>query len=129
MMTIEEAVLKAKQIYVEGWQAQQRQFRKHPEAARVALEEADRELRVRAHIEELSTHRSGKVTVRRVQDRAVDACPYCDALYNAGHFAVWHQDGRKVRVDVALVHYAQASHLISSEDVNIDALVSIMEDA
>ena len=129
MMTIEEAVLKASQIYVTGWQAQRRQFRKHPEAARAALEAADRELRVRAHIEDLSTHRSRKVTVRRVQDRAVGACPYCDAVHNAGHFLVRHQDGREVRFDVVLVHYAQAGHLISSEDVNIDTLISVMNDA
>jgi hypothetical protein len=129
MMTIEEAVLKASQIYVAGWQALQRQFQKHPEAAHAALEDADRELRVRAHVEELSTHRSGNVTVRRVLARAIGACPYCDAVQNAGHFLVRHQDGQEVRFDVMLVHYAQAGHLISSEDVNIDTLISVMENA
>ena len=129
MMTIEEAVLKANQIYVTGWEAQQRQFRKHPEAARAALEEADRELRVRAYVEELSTHRSGNVTVKRVLDRAIGACPYCDAVHNAGHLLVRHQDGREVRFDVLLVHSAQAGHLISSEDVNIDTRIAMMNDA
>lgn len=129
MMTIEEAVMKVNQIYVTGSEAQLRQFRDNPEAVRTALQEADRDLRVRAYVEELSTHHSGKVTVKRVLDRAIGACPYCDTVHNAGHFVVQHQDGRQLRFDVVLVHYAQASHLISSEDVKVNTLISMMEDA
>jgi hypothetical protein len=56
-------------------------------------------------------------------------CPHCGASYNAGHFRVRHQDGREVRFDVGLVHNAQAGHPISSQDVNTDTLISMMEDA
>ncbi len=128
-MTIEEAVIKANKIYVSGWRRLQRQFAARPEAAYRALRDADRELRLREYMEQLSSHRSGKITVTRHLDRAVGSCPYCGAENNAGHFLVRHEDGRELRFDVGLVHYAQAGHLISVEDIDIDTMISIMEDA
>jgi hypothetical protein len=128
-LTIEEAILKANEIYVSGWRAQQRLFTAHPEAAYRALRHADRELRLREYMEQLSTHRSGKVTVTRCLDRAIGACPYCGAEYNAGHFLVRHEDGRELRFEVGLVHHAHEGHLISVEDIDIDTMISIIEDA
>lgn len=128
-MTIEDAILKANEIYVSGWQAQQRELKAHPDTAQRALQEADQDLRLRAFVEELSTHRSGKVWVKRALERAVGVCPYCSAQYNAGYFLVRHEDGRELRFDVGLVHYVQEGHLISVEDIDIDAMISIMADA
>jgi precorrin-3B methylase len=129
MMTIAEAILNANQIYVAGWEAQQRQFQAHPAAAYRALQEANQNLRLREYVHRLSSHRSGKVMVTRVLDRSIGTCPYCGASFNAGHFLVRHQDGRELRFDVALAHYAKMGHVISSEDIDIYAMIAIMEDA
>jgi hypothetical protein len=129
MMTIEDAILKANEIYISGWETQQREIKSHPDTAQRALQEADRDLRLREYVEELSTHRSGQVSVKRTLERAVGVCPYCGTQYSDGYFLVRHDDGREIRFDIGLVHYVQEGHLISVEDIDIDAMTSIMADA
>ena len=129
MMTIEDAILKANEIYSSGWEAQQLEMKRHPDGAQRALQEADQDLRLREYVAELSTHRSGQVMVQRTLERAVGLCPYCGAQYNAGYFLVRHDDGREIRFDIGLIHYVQEGHLISVEDIDIDEMISIMVDA
>jgi hypothetical protein len=46
-----------------------------------------------------------------------------------GNITVRHDDGRAVRFNLRLLHYAEAGHPITSRDVNARLLVAIMSDA
>ena len=129
MSTIHEAVLEVQNIYRKGWRAQQQRFRTNPELARRALENADRDGRLREHVQELSKYRSGLVTVTRNLDRSIGTCPHCGADYNAGSYIVRHVDGREVRFDTLLAHYASEGHPITKNDVDIDLLLMLMAGA
>jgi len=127
--TIDGAVRKVQHIYRQGWRAQQQRFRSNPELARRALEEADRAGHLREYVAELSSGRSGLVTVTRQLDRSIGTCPYCGASYNAGSYIVRHTDGREVRFDTALAHHASEGHPITPNDVDIDLLLLLLADA
>jgi len=46
-----------------------------------------------------------------------------------GSITVCHDDGRTVRFNPRLFHYAEAGHPITNRDVNCKLLVAIMSDA
>lgn len=74
--------------------------------------------------------RSGQVSVDvgGIQ-RGIKPCPHCGAMTSMGLIIVRHDDGRVLGFDPALYHYAQAGHPITRDDVDGDALLSIMADA
>ena len=62
-------------------------------------------------------------------ERGFDVCPVCGAATGAGHIVVSHDDGRRVRIDVRLYHYAQAGHPISREQLDSERLLAILAEA
>jgi hypothetical protein len=61
--------------------------------------------------------------------RSLLPCPHCGLMTNTGYVGVAHEDGRSLRFDPALYHYAQAGHPITVEDVDAEMLLAIMADA
>ncbi|GEM_PF-2886178 len=77
-----------------------------------------------------SGYRSGRVFIDTSGlQRGVVPCPRCGALMGMGSITVCHDDGRTVRFNPRLFHYAEAGHPITNRDVNCKLLVAIMSDA
>lgn len=81
-------------------------------------------------LEESFNYRSGKVSLYFGGiERGLQPCPHCGQTAGMGYIQVTHEDGRGVRFDPLLYHYAQAGHPITREDVDGETLVAIMADA
>lgn len=61
--------------------------------------------------------------------RGLLPCPHCGVTIGMGYVVVVHEDGRAVELNVALYHYPSAGHPITCEDVDIETLIEIVEDA
>lgn len=88
------------------------------------------EIRTPAPGEGPCVYGSGRVTVDRGEvQRGVLPCPVCGRLAGMGVITVRHADGRWVRYDPRLVHYAEAGHAITAEEVDAEMLLAIVADA
>ena len=72
---------------------------------------------------------SGMVTMITNYCRGILPCPFCDSWTGMGDVSVHHKDGRSVGFGIPLFHFAEAGHPITTEDIDGEMLVSIMQDA
>ena len=106
----------------------QEAIRKVEESHRRGIEDRNRPRGLT--IEEMLTHRSGKVAVYAggVQ-RGIKPCQYCSGMTGMGEIVVRHEDGREVTFGVELYHHAEVGHPITPEDVDGETLLAILADA
>jgi len=82
----------------------------------------------RKYAAETCTYRRGNLTLDAgAVERGVISCPHCGATIGMGMLRLVHRDGRAVAFRVGFLHDVEVGHPVT--DVDVDALVAIVEDA